>query len=62
MFFEVKNIKPFFNEKLRTWEICSNQENLRTIEAQPKITGSYKKKCVCEQNPAEIITEKPHLI
>ena len=44
LFLEVKNIKPIFPWKVKNMKICSNHENLRTIEAQTKITGSYKNK------------------
>ena len=55
LFLEVKNIKPIFPWKVKNMKICSNHENLRTIEAQPKITGSYKKKvCSGQPNPNSI--------
>jgi len=41
-----KSIETRFGQKFKNIKKCWNPKNLRTFEAQPIFTGSYKKKSV----------------
>ena len=41
-----KSVEAGFRQKIKNIKKCWNPKNIRTFEAQPIFTGSYKKKSV----------------